>query len=151
MKIELRKVHYSKALSDETPAYSADVYVDGKKRGTAANHGTGGQDDIYPPSLRDELEAYAKTLPPMDSSDEPGLYPRDRMPWSADLVLAQALEDHLVAAELRRQLRTRTLFLRDGVLYQARQKYAVLNAVVLNCLPFERALELFKKYAEQAR
>jgi hypothetical protein len=150
MKIELRKVHYSAALSDETPAYSADIYVDGKRRGNVVNHGHGGQDVIYPPALGEELEAYAKTQPDVDCGEgDPPL------PCSADLLLVELLEDHLVAAELRRKLRKRTLFLRGEVLYQTRGMVGPTcstppAAVVLNDLPFDEALVLFKKYAEQA-
>ncbi len=150
MKIELRKAHYSKALSDETPAYSADIYVDGKRRGNVVNHGQGGEDIIYPPKLGAELEAYAKTLPDVDTGDgDPPL------PCSAGLLLVQLLEDHLVAAELRRKLRKRTMWLaKDGVLYVGdcnTAGVAQLRSVgckVLNDLPFDEALVLFKKYAE---
>ncbi len=49
MKLELRKVSWSKALSEETPAYSAQVWIDGAHFCDVANHGTGGCDSQYPP------------------------------------------------------------------------------------------------------
>ena len=49
MKLELRKVSWSKALSEETPAYSAQVWIDGKYFCDVSNHGTGGCDCQYPP------------------------------------------------------------------------------------------------------
>jgi len=42
MKIELKNVSYSKRLSQETSAFAATVYVDGKKAGDARNDGGGG-------------------------------------------------------------------------------------------------------------
>ncbi len=66
MKVELRKVKYSAALSEETAAFTADVYVDGKKVGTASNHGTGGSNDIHwtDRAAGGAFAAYLKTLPP---------------------------------------------------------------------------------------
>ncbi|MDF7815282.1 hypothetical protein [Hymenobacter sp. YC55] len=46
MKLELKKVSFSPSLSDETNAFTADVYIDGVKRATAENHGTGGPTNV---------------------------------------------------------------------------------------------------------
>ncbi len=56
MKITLKKLAHSTRLSHETACYSADVYIDGKKAGTAENSGTGGADLIQPHSLQKLLE-----------------------------------------------------------------------------------------------
>lgn len=42
MKIELKNMEYSERLSEETCAFSADLYVNGKKAGVAKNEGKGG-------------------------------------------------------------------------------------------------------------
>lgn len=63
MKIELRKVHHSPSLSEETNAFTADVYVDGKKAGSAENHGHGGPTSVFPRDLEEKLNAHAATLP----------------------------------------------------------------------------------------
>lgn len=44
MKIELRKVHYSAALSQETAAYTAEIWINGELAFHARNQGTGGAD-----------------------------------------------------------------------------------------------------------
>jgi len=44
MKIELRRVSYSAALSQETAAFSADIWIDGELAFHACNQGTGGAD-----------------------------------------------------------------------------------------------------------
>jgi len=44
MHIELRKLSISRALSEETTAYSAEIWIDGIKAFAASNHGHGGSD-----------------------------------------------------------------------------------------------------------
>lgn len=78
--IELRKLRHSKSLSEETPAYTADVLVDGALFCHVSNHGTGGCDMQYPPKgmtgsqFRPLLEALDKrigeTFPPIDFYEE---------------------------------------------------------------------------------
>src|SRR5262252_3105022 len=64
--IELRKVRESRSLSEETPAYTADVFVDGKRFCTASNHGQGGPDMHHPftadRTFRTRLEALEKLI-----------------------------------------------------------------------------------------
>jgi len=67
--LELRKVKYSPTLSEETYAFTAEVWMDGKKEGTASNHGHGGMTTIYPPALEDRLAKIAATLPKVDAGD----------------------------------------------------------------------------------
>jgi hypothetical protein len=47
MKIELKNIKEAKFLSEETPAYSANLYVDGVKIGVVSNNGHGGCDSFY--------------------------------------------------------------------------------------------------------
>ena len=71
MKIELKKLKVYDKLSEETTAFTADVYINGKNVGTAENTGKGGETDLnfYHEKdsplrkLCDEAEAWAKTLP----------------------------------------------------------------------------------------
>ena len=44
MKIELRRIAYNAALSQETPAFSAEAWIDGELAFHARNQGTGGAD-----------------------------------------------------------------------------------------------------------
>lgn len=69
MKIELKKIEYNARLSEETNAFSADLYIDGKKAGIASNRGHGGPTEYQGTSKEgDELirkaEEYCKALPP---------------------------------------------------------------------------------------
>jgi hypothetical protein len=144
VKIELRKVCYSKALSQETSAFTAEVWVDGKKRGDARNDGHGGTTLVNPFSLRQEIEEHAKTLPPLPPSK---YFPKES-PMDADLLLGTLLEEHLLAKDLRSALKKKVLFTRaDGKLYQLRGTTRPANlgaGKILNDMPFEEALKVYK-------
>lgn len=65
MKVELKKVSFSERLSEETNAFAADIWINGKKAGDCQNDGHGGCTYYHftDPSVRDAFEAYAKSLP----------------------------------------------------------------------------------------
>src|SRR3546814_2748130 len=56
MKIELRLITYNAALSQETSAYTADVYIDGELAFHARNQGTGGADFFHKVGRWTEME-----------------------------------------------------------------------------------------------
>ncbi len=69
MKIELKNIHYSERLSEETISFSANLYIDGFKAGVASNQGHGGPTNYYGSNAKgsqliSEAEAYCKALPP---------------------------------------------------------------------------------------
>ena len=66
MELQLKNVYFSEQLSEETNAFTADIYYKGKKVAYAKNDGQGGATCInsygnY--STLKEVEGYAKTLP----------------------------------------------------------------------------------------
>ena len=63
MKIELQNLQYNEALSQETPAFTASLIINGEPRGTVRNNGTGGGNFYSDPKIEREINAYAKTLP----------------------------------------------------------------------------------------
>ncbi|KPH13332.1 hypothetical protein [Chryseobacterium sp. ERMR1:04] len=68
MKIELKNIQYSEALSEETNAFAANLYIEGKKAGTASNRGHGGSTDYQAvdengKKLIAKAETYCKSLP----------------------------------------------------------------------------------------
>ena len=68
MKIELKNIKFSEAMSEETNAFTADLYINGKKVGYCKNTGQGGCTDYNAnsPELRPvlaEAEAYCKAQP----------------------------------------------------------------------------------------
>lgn len=67
MKIELKRFTTNARLSQETTAFAADVWVDGKKVGYAENAGHGGNTNVQlDRAVRDVVEAYGKTLVPAE-------------------------------------------------------------------------------------
>lgn len=90
MKIELRWFSTNARLSQETTAFAADVWVDGKKAGHAENDGHGGATIVHlDPTLRDRVEAHGKALVPAEYARFTGG--------------AEWLVDQLVEAELTRR------------------------------------------------
>ncbi len=65
MKLELKNIQHNAALSDETNAYSAKLYKDGKHVADVANRGQGGCDEQYwqDTTARREIEAYFAAFP----------------------------------------------------------------------------------------
>lgn len=67
MKIELKRFTTNARLSQETTAFAADVWVDGKLAGHAENDGHGGATMVrLDPSVRATVEAHGKTLVPAE-------------------------------------------------------------------------------------
>lgn len=68
MKIELKRISFNERLSEETNAFAADLYINGKKVGYCKNDGHGGCTDYHGDNpecnqiIRDAEDHY-KTLP----------------------------------------------------------------------------------------
>lgn len=90
MKIELKRFTTNARLSQETTAFAADVWVDGKKVGYAENAGHGGNTNVHlDRAVRDAVEAHGKTLVPAEYKFVSG---------------AEWLVDQLVEAELTKKV-----------------------------------------------
>jgi hypothetical protein len=141
MMIEIKNVVYSERLSEETAAFSATIYINGKKRGDAKNAGHGGMTMIFPRELAEEIEAHAKSLP---QTKIHGML----MQPTADTVIDNLLFDHLMRRNLKRQLAKKTIFVRGNKLYTITSKASFNQkdaSVVLNDLPFDEALKIFSE------
>lgn len=90
MKVELKNVKIASHLSEETTAFTATIYLSGKKAGTVRNDGNGGC-NLYlwteQPEKGKEFEKWARSLPPI--ATEYGL-----LPMNADLYVAELLEEY---------------------------------------------------------
>lgn len=146
MKIELKNVTYNSRLSEETAAFAATIYVDGKKRGEARNDGHGGPNMIRPHTLAEEIQAYAKTLPRVPFGFAEGDFQPD-----ADFVISEVLNDHLMRRDFKRALGRKVMFLRDGKLYEMKKGgVPKAPAQVLNALPFEEAFSIYSEVMKKA-
>lgn len=89
MNIELKRFTTNARLSQETTAFAADVWVDGKKAGHAENDGHGGSTMVHlDPSVRAAVEAHGKALVPPEYKFIGG---------------AEWIVDQLVEAELQKK------------------------------------------------
>jgi len=146
MNIELRKVKYAAFASQETPCFSADVYIDGVKAGSVDNSGQGGCNSYYPFSCEQALIEHAKTLPDVvserlvDDDGKPFTYRPD-----ADSVVGDLLDAFLSLKDLRTRLKRRILWkdadgkriFETGVLDPARHAaiLAAPESFAKNCQP----------------
>ncbi|GIV43911.1 MAG: hypothetical protein KatS3mg035_1034 [Bacteroidia bacterium] len=72
MKIELKKFQFFERMSEETNAFVADIYVNGKKVAYAKNDGHGGETYYHSYGTNNALlkkaEEYCLNLPPIKTS-----------------------------------------------------------------------------------
>lgn len=158
MKIQLKNVKYAAFASEETACFEADIWVDGKKEGHVRNDVHDGCNWIEPMSLHYRIEAYAKTLPPMKLEFGGKVH---EMEHSADSYISEILEDHLQEKELKKLLKSHLVGrCTDGMIIKTRKLTPVQmeqfckakvpmgepkdKVVVLNYLPFEKALALYR-------
>ena len=129
-KIELRKVSESRSLSEETPAYSAQVWVDGAHFCDVSNHGQGGPDMYRAPKWHGGAamldgplivlnQRIATTFPPCtyEAGGETHSFPRD-----LELVCHELLEQRSIDKRVDRLLKTKVMWIRDGKVYEFRIK-----------------------------
>lgn len=93
MKIELKSIHHSIQLSEETEAFTANLYINDTHAGYAKNDGRGGNTHYQPKDekgkdLIRQAEKYCETLPPI-------VYPADDHMgvFSIDMDLEQYIDD----------------------------------------------------------
>lgn len=149
MKIELKNIHVSEHLSDETNAFTAGVYIDGIHAGDASNHGTGGPTDYYPfnengKRLIRQAEDYCKKLPSDSFHYAGNEYTID---MSLEHFIDRLLEQHLQQKNLlqfRKKLENAmTQHIVFGTPDEYFSKYKLMMPVE-NLLQHERGRELLK-------
>jgi len=164
MKIELKNIKHSEFASRETNCYEATIYINGKREGVVSNDGQGGCDSVHPWQLAQEIDAYAKTLPPVVcewidlKTGEPFV-----LEQTHETIFGELLTDWLVDKGLKKKLNSKILFVKeDGKVYETKtQKPAELKLtlsiprlaerlsakVVLNNLPYAEAKQIYRSSA----
>lgn len=107
--IELRKVKHHRALSEETDAFTAEVWIDGRKYGTVENTGKGGCHSYHPHQLEAVLAARAQQLDFTEGFEGTSL--------DADCFLDRLLLRHDLGTELDRRMKKGWSFRRGRELY----------------------------------
>lgn len=106
MKIELKNIKYSEAMSEETLAFVANLYVEGKRAGSVKNDGHGGNthysgDHKEGWEMIRQAEAFTRSLPDK-------FYPKDEymeafsIPMNLEHYIDDLLNDYLQKKELAR-------------------------------------------------
>lgn len=157
MKIELKALKYSDFASQETHCFQANIYIDGKMRGWAANDGRGGMTNVQPNDLWAEIKQYTDKIPPTVYK-----YGDQEMSVEAspDSYIDELVTLALHEKDLKRAMKTRILFTRENLVFEtgkltaAQLAASLANAQlkeklkadqVLNLLPIGEALSLYTK------
>lgn len=109
MKIELRKLKIAEHMSEETTAFTAEIFIDGVRAGYAKNSGRGGNTDYHHEEGQRDLlkkaEAHCLTLPALviDTAGS-GIHDSGRplKPFSITMNLEHFIDD-LVHEELKKK------------------------------------------------
>lgn len=160
MNIELRNIKHAAFASEETACFTATLYVDGKKEGTADNAGKGGPTTIHPLALARRLDEYAATLPAQVSTEFAG---DDGTPFTyaqtGESLVDDLLAKYLTEKDVRTLLNGKVAFTVKGKkgIYRTKKlpadRIAAILAeparlgkdvdVVLNALPFAEAVAVY--------
>ena len=113
MDITLKNIKHMASLSEETHCYSADLYVEGVKWGEVSNRGHGGPDDFHGVGGKGwrDIEALnariAAEYPPHEAY---GM----TLEQDLEMVCGDLVNQHLVAKDFRRAMRTKVMWLNPG-------------------------------------
>lgn len=147
MKIELKNIKHYPKLSDETNAFSADIYIDDVKTAHAENGGYGAETNIHEyqgkSKLLSDVRMYCKTLPKEHSNE-------------FDVDFEQTLDyivDKLVYEDLLKKdkLKIKKYFEKDmkkGICYGTIENYKILywkNYSLEQLLNYETGKLVIKK------
>ena len=158
-RITLKKVRIAKIQSEETLAYTADIYFDGEKVAYARNHGCGGETLINP---------FQNTFAAMKRADDFACsLPADTshgitIDSSLERVANSLAYDEEIARELKSRIKRGVMFIKgsaenpQGTIYRlrvprSRKMSEGLDWVrkrgytPINDLPFDVALRLYKE------
>ena len=106
MKIEIKNIKVAEHLSEETTAFTADIFVNGKKAGYARNDGRGGDTDCnaYPEQreLLRQAADYCLTLPPRILKSSFAELGEIEVKMNLTEFVDEAIDKHLAAKEQKK-------------------------------------------------
>lgn len=109
MNIQLKNIKIPNHLSEATTAFTATIYVDGKKAGTVKGYGTGAPNfySFSDSKLEKDFYSFCQNQPKIDCG---GI----KLSCNADLVIDKLLEHEEYARQFRTWLKTEVLFRLHG-------------------------------------
>jgi len=156
MTLALRNIKVHIGLSEETHAYTAVVYLDGKKAVEVSNEGRGGCDRQRSANGHnvEEINDWCVAALPKWRGFDGEMNDTDLEVWCHEQV-----DRHLLLKELKRIMRSKAVFIEDGKVWEIgiagagkyeskmggelRRQYP--TAVILNDLPPRDAVVLYEK------
>jgi hypothetical protein len=157
-KITLRSVKVHAGLSQETPAYTATIYVDGKKFSDVSNSGHGG------PDMHSATPAKVKELNDIIAETFPGITFHDiTIPNDLQVICHTLAWESVERRNLSSRLSRNVLFIdpKTGALMQVKGKataeyaatlathYGVPSVQVLNLMDTDAAFAMFKEKSKR--
>lgn len=158
MKLSLKNLKVSEHLSEETTAFTATVYIDGKRAFYARNQGHGGE-NMLDPIIADCAGRKKITSAQEHFRSQPSVACEyGDLPMSLDFAVSLAVEEALYLKDMKRCLRKVTVLTPEGIqtfkaafkptpenLDHIAQKYP--DYVILNTLSETDALRVWKESA----
>lgn len=125
MKIELKNIKVALHLSEETTAFTADLYINDVKSAHVRNDGHGGPDLYTSYNPKDwpvikQAETYCKTLPPEKTT-------YGSLPMDLELYIGNLLTNHLQAKEDIRYKKKMEKDMEKGILVGNDSEYAIFK------------------------
>jgi len=124
-KIELKNIKHHAGLSQETHAYTATIYVDGKKWATVENTGQGGCDYVHPLSGYNDQEAVSEldkrikaTYPKLMCK----LFP-DGLEERLESICCGLVNEYLFTKDWRARLKRRIYAIKDNSIFEWSAKF----------------------------
>ena len=169
-KLELKNIKYFESMSEETPCYDATVYVNGKRAIRVSNRGCGACDsqDVYPQFLDEWIEkAEGKKL--LETLNEYCFktFGTEKTDWGEiEYDLEHWCQKQLFINQdrklLKRKMKNNVMFfenkedLSEGQYYMIKIQNNVMGliayikdkypqSIILNDMPFDKALKTFRK------
>ncbi len=126
MLIELRKLKIIKALSEETPCYTAEIWIDGALAFHASNRGHGGADDYRQVGGTTEqaVNAWLKANRPARSYHGMTLEP------DLEHEVSRLMDEAEQLAMLRRRFRSNVVTIEDDEVYTYPLKGRTVSALI---------------------
>ena len=161
MELSLKSIKHSEFASQETHCYEATLYLDNKPLAYVGNQGCGGPDFVYPhkkfkgdyQATMKEIRNHFDSLPPMPFSYEgfDGNMVHDSLSQTLETWCNDQVTDFLHKKDMQRVMRGKHLFKTSEGLFEVRHEVKVEqikrdypDAIILNDLPVEKALEIYK-------
>ncbi len=160
MNIELKNVEVHVRLSEETPAYTARVFVDGSHFADVSNHGHGGSDMVHPPEgvsgsgFYERMEKVERSISETYPKHDMSKYDMDDMDETLEGICHRLVWDYVDRRNFKSQLSRKVMIRHEGNLYdlKGRRSQGLIDAAVreygrknvLNLMDFDEAWKLMK-------